>query len=68
MSKPKAGTKLQVTTPTHISGVIDFGSGVIGTITTSFDAFGGTSLPPGLNLCLWNCSLLGISRLLSSLV
>lgn len=46
LSKPKAGSKLQVTTPTHISGVIDFGSGVIGTITTSFDAFGGTSLPP----------------------
>lgn len=45
-SKPKAGTKIQVTTPTHISGVIDFESGVIGTLTTSFDAFGGTSLPP----------------------
>lgn len=45
-SEPKAGTKIQVTTPTHISGVIDFASGAIGTITTSFDAFGGTSLPP----------------------
>jgi predicted dehydrogenase len=45
-SKPKAGTKVQVSTPTHLSGVLDFTSGVIGTITTSFDAFGGTSLPP----------------------
>jgi predicted dehydrogenase len=46
ISKPKAGTEIQVSTPTHLSGVIDFNSGVIGTITTSFDAFGGTSLPP----------------------
>src|SRR3954452_19369460 len=46
LSQPKAGTKIEVTTPTHISGVIDFASGVIGNITTSFDAFGGTSLPP----------------------
>jgi predicted dehydrogenase len=46
LSKPKAGTKIKVSTPTHISGVIDFASGVIGNITTSFDAFGGTSLPP----------------------
>ncbi|MFB9758378.1 Gfo/Idh/MocA family protein [Ectobacillus funiculus] len=45
-SEPKAGTKIQVATPTHISGTIDFASGAIGTITTSFDAFGGTSLPP----------------------
>jgi len=46
LSKPKAGTKIEVLTPTHISGVIDFASGVIGNITTSFDSFGGTSLPP----------------------
>lgn len=46
LSQPKAGTKIEVSTPTHISGVIDFASGVIGNITTSFDAFGGTSLPP----------------------
>lgn len=45
-SKPKEGRKIPVYTPTHLSGVIDFTSGVIGTITTSFDAFGGTSLPP----------------------
>lgn len=45
-SQPKAGVKIPVSTPTHLSGVIDFATGVIGTITTSFDAFGGTSLPP----------------------
>ncbi len=45
-SQPKAGTKIKVATPTHISGTIDFASGAIGTITTSFDAFGKTSLPP----------------------
>ncbi|WP_100404909.1 Gfo/Idh/MocA family protein [Bacillus solitudinis] len=46
VSEPKAGTKLTVATPTHISGTIDFTSGAIGTIVTSFDAFGGSSLPP----------------------
>lgn len=46
LSQPKAGTKIEVKIPTHISGVIDFASGVIGNITTSFDAFGGTTLPP----------------------
>ncbi|MGX2960626.1 Gfo/Idh/MocA family protein [Peribacillus sp. JNUCC 23] len=45
-SEPKAGSKIPVSTPTHISGIIDFSSGAVGTITTSFDAFGGTSLPP----------------------
>ncbi|TXC90517.1 Gfo/Idh/MocA family oxidoreductase [Metabacillus litoralis] len=45
-SEPKAGTIINVQTPTHISGVIDFISGAIGTITTSFDAMGGSSLPP----------------------
>lgn len=45
-SEPKAGTIIPVSTPTHIAGTIDFASGAIGTITTSFDAFGGSSLPP----------------------
>jgi len=45
-SEPKAGEKIKVQTPTHISGVIDFASGAVGTITTSFDAMGGSSLPP----------------------
>ena len=46
LSEPNAGTKITVSTATHISGTIDFASGAIGTITTSFDAFGGSSLPP----------------------
>ena len=45
LSEPKAGMKIIVETPTHIAGTIDFVSGAIGTITTSFDAFGGKSLP-----------------------
>ena len=45
-SEPKTGTKIEVKVPTHISGVIDFESGAIGTLTTSFDAFGWSSLPP----------------------
>src|SRR5690625_594987 len=46
LSKPKAGEKITVDIPTHISGTIDFASGAIESITTSFDAFGGSSLPP----------------------
>ncbi|WP_407272291.1 Gfo/Idh/MocA family protein [Radiobacillus sp. PE A8.2] len=46
LSEPRAGEVIKVNTPTHISGTIDFASGAIGSITTSFDAFGGTSLPP----------------------
>ncbi len=46
LSEPFAGTKVKVETPTHITGIIDFASGAVGTITTSFDAFGGSSLPP----------------------
>lgn len=45
-SEPNAGQKIPVSTETHISGTIDFANGAIGSITTSFDAFGGTSLPP----------------------
>lgn len=45
-SEPNAGQKITVSTPTHIAGTIDFASGTIGTLTSSFDAFGGSSLPP----------------------
>ena len=38
-SKPKYGTKIKVDTPTHITGVIDFVSGAIGTIITSYDVW-----------------------------
>ena len=45
-SQPKAGETIKVNTPTHIAGTIDFSSGAIGTLTTTFDAFGGSTLPP----------------------
>lgn len=44
-SQPKFGQKVQVEVPTHIAGVMDFASGAIGTILTSFDAKGGSRLP-----------------------
>lgn len=44
-SAPKNGEMIQVQCPTHISGTMDFSSGAIGTITTSFDIFGGSTLP-----------------------
>ena len=36
-SAPKAGTKIPVNTPTHITGIMDFANGAVGTIITSFD-------------------------------
>lgn len=45
-SEPNAGQKITVSTETHIAGTIDFASGAIATLTSSFDAFGGSSLPP----------------------
>ncbi|MGC4105334.1 MAG: Gfo/Idh/MocA family oxidoreductase [Thermomicrobiales bacterium] len=36
---PKAGDKVPVNTPTYISGAIAFESGVIGTMTASFDVY-----------------------------
>lgn len=44
-SQPKFGQKVQVEVPTHIAGIMDFASGPIGTILTSFDAKGATTLP-----------------------
>lgn len=38
-SKPKFGTRVQVEVPTHVAGVLDFASGAIGTIVTSFDVW-----------------------------
>jgi predicted dehydrogenase len=40
-SQPLYGTIIKVTTPTHIAGVLDFQSGVVGTIVTSFDVMPG---------------------------
>ena len=39
-SQPRFGTKIQVNTPTHLAGVLDFASGAIGSIVTSFDVWG----------------------------
>jgi predicted dehydrogenase len=44
-SQPKAGTVIQVKTPTHIAGVLDFQNGAIATLVTSFDVMAGTVLP-----------------------
>ena len=38
-SEPLKGTKITVDVPTHIAGVMDFASGVVGTIVTSFDIY-----------------------------
>ena len=40
-SQPKHGEKIQVEIPTHITGIMEFVNGAIGTITTSFDVWGG---------------------------
>lgn len=39
-SEPRHGQKIQVETPTHIAGLLDFENGAIGTIITSFDVWG----------------------------
>ena len=36
-SEPLKGTKITVDVPTHIAGVMDFASGAVGTLITSFD-------------------------------
>lgn len=38
-SEPRRGQYIEVKVPTHVAGVIDFASGVIGTLTTSFDVW-----------------------------
>lgn len=43
-SEPKRGTKIVVETPTHVTGLLDFASGPVGTIITSFDVWK-SSLP-----------------------
>ncbi|TVY05567.1 Gfo/Idh/MocA family protein [Paenibacillus cremeus] len=44
-SEKKFGQTIQVDTPTHVAGIMDFHNGAIGTIITSFDIFGGAQLP-----------------------
>ena len=38
-SEPHAGTGITVNTPTHVAGVMDFESGAVGTLVTSFDVW-----------------------------
>lgn len=38
-SQPKYGQKIQVNVPTYVTGTLDFASGAIGTIITSFDTW-----------------------------
>ena len=42
-SAKKNGQSITVEVPTHIAGVMDFASGVIGTLTTSFDVWASTT-------------------------
>ncbi|MWC31016.1 Gfo/Idh/MocA family protein [Paenibacillus sp. MMS18-CY102] len=44
-SQPKHGQKITVETPTHIAGVLDFASGAVATLVTSFDIAADTALP-----------------------
>jgi predicted dehydrogenase len=43
-SQPRYGQKIQVNTATHVTGILDFSNGAVGTILTSFDIWG-ASLP-----------------------
>ncbi|GIP33864.1 Gfo/Idh/MocA family protein [Paenibacillus sp. J2TS4] len=44
-SEPKFGQVIQVQTPTHVTGILDFASGATATMITSFDIVGGSALP-----------------------
>ncbi|MFW6308682.1 MAG: Gfo/Idh/MocA family protein [bacterium] len=39
-SEPKYGKKIDVEVPTHVSGLMDFENGAVGSIITSFDVWG----------------------------
>lgn len=39
------GRKIPVETATHLTGILDFENGAVGTLITSFDVVGGTTLP-----------------------
>ncbi len=45
-SQPKKGEIVTVEVPTHVSAILEFEAGASVTISTSFDAFGGTSHVP----------------------
>jgi predicted dehydrogenase len=41
-SQPRVGDKIKVEVPTHITGLLEFSNGAIGTLITSFDVWGHT--------------------------
>lgn len=45
-SEKKYGKAIPVDIPTHVAGTLRFENGAIATLITSFDIFGGSSLPP----------------------
>jgi len=47
-SQPKAGQKIKVETPTHITGTLEFANGAIATVLTSFDIWAHTL--PGIEI------------------
>jgi len=49
-SRPKRGAVIQVEIPTHLVSILEFASGPVGTLTTSFDVPNGHTLP---HLELW---------------
>jgi len=44
-SQPHRGEIIHVNTPTHVTGILQFTSGAIGTLTTSFDVWASTHVP-----------------------
>ncbi len=44
-SQPRRGEIIQVDTPTHVTGILQFKNGAIGTLTTSFDVWASTHVP-----------------------
>jgi len=38
-SEPKHGQKIKVDVPTHVTGILDFASGAVGTVLTTFDVW-----------------------------
>ncbi|MCV9951643.1 Gfo/Idh/MocA family protein [Paenibacillus sp. BT-177] len=45
-SEKKRGQTIPVDIPTHVAGLLRFKQGAVGTLITSFDIFGGSTLPP----------------------
>ncbi|MFC7680591.1 Gfo/Idh/MocA family protein [Paenibacillus sp. GCM10028914] len=44
-SEKKYGQRIPVVVPTHVAGTMEFNNGAIATMITSFDIFGGSTLP-----------------------